>query len=67
MRFEIDDRVQWHHQLPKPVRGTVTNVDHLLEKVYIRWDNGQHGWCYMASVEHLDVITQLGEIAQAPG
>ena len=67
MIFKLDDRVLWRklddggfYELGA---GTVTDVNHALEKLHVRWDNGKHGWCYVDEIEPLDVITRLGELA----
>ena len=69
MNFNIDDRVQWQRLNERGFyeddygRGTVTAVDNALEKVWVCWDDGTRGWTYMDEVEHVDVITQLGDLA----
>ena len=67
--FDYDDRVKWVNLddggfYAPDVIGTVTDVDHALEKAHIRWDNGNFGWAYWDELEHLDPITRLGDLAR---
>lgn len=67
MNFNFNDRVCWIRLddggFYEEGNGTVTDVDNALEKVHVRWDNGKYGWCYMDEVQHVDVVTRLGEVA----
>ncbi len=36
--------------------GTVSALDYALERAYVRWDDGSHGWNYIDSLKHIDVI-----------
>ena len=68
MRFKLDDRVRWQKLddggFYAHGSGTVTDMDNALEKLYVRWDDGDHGWAYMDEIEHLDVVTRLGDVLQ---
>jgi len=70
-RFAFDDRVRWMNLndggFYETGFGTVTDVDNALEKLQVRWDNGDYGWAYMDELEHLDAITRLGDIVRDDG